>query len=575
MIYRFADCILDSRLRELTVGDTPVHLEPQVFDLLVYLLECRDRVVSRDELSDAVWQGRIVSDGTISARIFAARQAVGDTGEAQAVIRTVPRRGFRFTAPVNVEDSHEDIAGPAPHGGRGPALPRFALRLGRAQSAPRSPVRLAIVAAIAVPLVIGAGIAGSAFLWEPRLESASSERMAFPLPRRPSIAVLPFANLSSDAEQALMGEGLTESLVNAFARNPSLFVIAHSSSSRYAGQSVTARRAAEELGVRYIVEGSVKRDGNQVRVTAQLVDAVRGSVLSSQRYRRSLDDLLALEDEITAQIARSLDVRVVTGTIRSVGGTRNLEAWTAYVRGRNEYHKFTAAANARARDHYRRALELDPDYGEAIVALANTYLVAMAGTPAEEWDGLLAKIDELDRQARDIAPRMPQLFGLRAMLALTRGDHEAAVAEAEAMAALDPNGAESHFTLGRMYFFAAQYERAIDSLRTAARLNPYSRAAYSSHLAFSHLALGRADEGVSFLESVIERWPDLSPAHADLAIAYQFAEREAEAREQVADLPSIAPDVTMPVIERRFAAMQDHELADRLVDAARQAGFPE
>lgn len=605
MIYRFPNCVLDNQLRELTVGGAPVHLEPQVFDLLRYLVESRDRVVSRDELVDAVWQGRIVSEATIGARIFAARQAVGDTGEAQAVIRTLPRRGFRFVAPVTAHDCWIAAAEPSQEGRRpagteglgdnglkgaarpveispaaagpdpGSGLLRLAPGRSRARFAPRPRLRLAIILASVILLLAGAGVVGSAQFWQPRIEAAAPEQMAFPLPEKPSIAVLPFANLSSDAEQDLMDEGLTESLINALARNPSLFVIAHSSASTYAGQAVTAKQAAEELGVRYIVEGSVKSSANRARVTAQLVDALRGSVLWSERYQQPADDLLALEEDITAQIARSLDVRIVSGSDGSLGGTRSLEAWTAYVRGRNEYLKFSLAGKTRAREHYRRAIELDPNYAEAIVALANTHLIGMAATPAEKWDSIIVKIEELDRQAAEIAPHMPRLRGLRAMLALTRGDQDQALAEAEAMAALDPNGAESHFTLGRMYFFAGQYARAIDSLRAAARINPHSRAGYSSHLAFSHLALGRTDVGVAFLETVVDRWPDLSPAHADLAIAYQFAGREAEARQKAESVPAIAPDVTMAVIERRFAAMQDKNLAARLIEAARQAGFPD
>lgn len=436
-----------------------------------------------------------------------------------------------------------------------------------------SPVVLA-AGGLLLMLAVGAALTW-AQLWETRIETASVERMAFPLPDKPSIAVLPFTNLSPAAAEDLTSKGLTESLVNALARNPALFVSAHSSTSAYAGQPAAAKRAAEELGVRYIVEGSVKRVGERVRVTTQLVDALSGRVLWSERYQRTAKDVLALEEEITTRIARSLDVRIIYGSERAAGGTRSLDAWAAYVKGRTEYLKFTKAGILSARQHLLQALQLDPNYAEAMVALANTYFAEMGGARKDAWASALAKIDELDRRAAQIEPRMPRLHELRSMMALTRGDNDLALAEAEAMVELDPNGAESHYVLGRMYFFNGQYERAIDSLNRAVRINPHSRASYSSHLAFSHLALGRVDVAIDILEAAAERWPDYSAGPAFLAILYQLAGREAEARQQIALLPRVAPDISMLVVERRFQPMQDRRLADRIIAAARQAGIPD
>jgi TolB-like protein/DNA-binding winged helix-turn-helix (wHTH) protein len=589
MIYRFAGSVLNIQLRELTVEGTPVHVEPQVFDVLRYLVENRDRVISRDELVDAVWQGRIVSEATIGTRIFAARRAVGDTGEVQAVIQTLPRRGFRFVASVNTDGpSRSELAlasaeSPPPSGPEGlgtnglaPAPGSSGLAAQPSQPSPsRSHLPLAVMAASVMLLLVGAGSVAVWQLWEAQLEAASLGRMAFPLPRKPSIAVLPFTNLNKDAAQDLMGEGLTDGLVNTLARNPSVFVIAYSSTIAYAGQSGAVKRAAEELGVRYVVEGSIKRAGSHVRVTTQLVDALNGRVLWSERYDRVTDDFLALKDEIPARIARSLDLRINYAGDQSSGGTRNPDASTAYLQGRNEYLKFTRAGNSRAREHYLRAIKFDPNYAQAMVALAHSYFIEMVGARAEDWGRSLAKIARLQDQAARIAPGMPRLFELRSMLALTRGDHDLALTEAEAMAALDPNGAESHYVLGRMYFFTKQYQRAIDSLATAERINPNNRASYSSHMAFAHLALRKVDVATSILEAMAKRWPEFSPGRAYLAIVYQLAGRQSEARQQAALLTRAAPDVTVLAIERRFSPMQDRGFAARMVDAARQAGIPE
>jgi TolB-like protein/DNA-binding winged helix-turn-helix (wHTH) protein/Tfp pilus assembly protein PilF len=582
MIYQFADCALDCSLRQLTVAGKPVHVEPQVFDVLRHLIEHRDTVVSRDELIEAVWQGRIVSEATISARIWAARHAVGDTGNAQAVIRTVPRRGFHFVAPVCVVECRSDAAfspreGSSVNGEDGPSELDRPPRTGpvafvrNAGSFAGFRVRFALAAVMLLGLA--AGLVGLERAWDARPQTASVERMAFPLPDKPSIAVLPFANLSSDAARHFMGEGLTESLVNALAVNPLLFVISHSSTSLYGDRPVAAHEAAEELGVRYILEGSVRRSDGQVRVMAQLVDTLGGKVLWSERYQRATSDLLALENEITAEIARSLDVRIIYGSDKSSGGTRSLDAWAAYMQGRTEYLKFAADGIARARENYQRAIEIDPNYAEAMVALAYAQLIEMSGAPQETWPDALASIRHLERQAAEIAPRMPRLLELRSLLSLSRGDHDEALAHAEAMVELDPNGAESHYALGRMFFFTGQYDRAIDSLSTAMRINPHSSAAYAGHLAFSHLALGRTDEAVSILETVTERFPNYSPGHAYLAIAYQLAGRDAEARRQAAALPGVAPDIKLGAIKLRFSPLQDRQVADRILAAGQQAGI--
>ena len=562
MIYRFGDFALDSRRCELTVGGVQVHLEPQVFDVLRFLVENRERVVSRDELVESVWHGRVVSEATIGARVFAARQAVGDTGEAQAVIRTLPRRGFRFVASVEAKDSDEvnpTASDSAPEARPDPPWrPRF---------------RPLAVSTGLVLLLFAALVLSSQHVQE-RWEDTSPDGMAYPLPRKPSIAVLPFTNLGSEAARDSMGEGLTESLVSVLGSNPFLFVIANSSTDTYADQPSAAKRAANELGVRYVLEGSVRRTGDDVRVTTQLVDALAGQVLWSGRYERQAEAFFSLDTDITAEIARNLDIRINFGTEGMAGGTHSLDSWTAYVQGRNEYDKFALASNARAREHFSRAIEIDPGYAEAMIALAKTHFVEMGLQSAENWESHLASIAELQERAERIAPRMPQLFELRSLLALTRGDYLGALDEAEACVALYPAGAESNYLLGEMAFFNAQYERAIQALQAAERASPNNRASYSSHLAFSHVALGRIDEAVSILEAVVERWPEYAPGHAYLAILYQLGGRQIEARRKAELLPHIAPQMTMLAIERRFSPMQDRSTAARIIEAASQAGIP-
>lgn len=496
----------------------------------------------------------------------------GDIASPDSSMREEPRLGLKDRGTGPAEDAAYPIGvdDAAPGPGAGPTQPSPEPVAGRAKFS-HPLIRWPVIAAALLLLLAGSAVVA----WQYRggeIAAVLPERMALPLPRKPSIAVLPFENLSGEAPHDLISAGLTESLVNVLARNPLLFVIAHSSTSTYSGQDA-ARRAAEELGIRYIVEGRVKRAGNRVRVTVQLVDAVGGRILWSERYERTAEDLLALEEEITAEIARSLDVRILYGTNEASGGTRRLDAWTAYLQGRKEYLKFSQGANARAEEYYRRALEIDPNYAEAIVALASTYLIGMFDAPKEEWGGVLTKIAELERRAVEIAPQMPRLYQLRSLIALARGDYERALAQAEAMVELDPNSAESQFALGRVYLFTGQYERAIDSFAAAQRIDPHSRGSYSSHRGLAQLALGKTDLAVSTLETVTERWPEYQAARAFLAIAYQLADRNSAAREQVALLSRGDQEGGMLIIQRFFSAMQDQAFGARVIEAARQAGF--
>ncbi|HKA70467.1 MAG TPA: winged helix-turn-helix domain-containing protein, partial [Xanthobacteraceae bacterium] len=226
MLYRFEDFALDSERRELRCKDDFVRIEPQVFDLLTYLIDNRKRVVSKDDLIAAVWGGRIVSDATLDSRVNAVRRAIGDSGETQRLIKTLPRKGLRFVGVVQEQEAPAERAATPP-----PAAP---------------------------PARIGDSI-------EP------PPTAALPLPERPSIAVLPFVNMSGDPEQEYFVDGMTEEIITALARCNWLFVIARNSSFTYKGKSVDVRQIGRELGVHYVLEGSVRRAGDRLRFTGQLI----------------------------------------------------------------------------------------------------------------------------------------------------------------------------------------------------------------------------------------------------------------------------------------------------------------
>ena len=270
MRYLFGDCTLDIERRELRRGSELLPLEPQVFDLLVHLIQHRDRVVSKNELVAKIWQGRIVSESAYFNRINAARCAIGDSGDQQRLIKTLPRKGLRFVAEVR---TRSDAVEPA----QGAAL----------------------------------------------REHEAREPKALPPSERPVIAVLPFVNMSGETEQEFFSDGISEDIIAALARLRWFFVIARNSSFTYKGKAVPMKQIAEELGASYVIEGSVRKGADRVRITAQLSDVTTGSHIWAERYDRELSDVLAVQDEITEAVVAAIEPQLYVAENGSRGARRS------------------------------------------------------------------------------------------------------------------------------------------------------------------------------------------------------------------------------------------------------------
>src|SRR5579864_6095228 len=307
MRFMFGDHVLDASRRELRRAGALVRVEPQVFDLLLYLLQNRDRVVSKDDLIENVWKGRVVSDATVDSRIKAARHAVADSGAGQEVLRTFARRGVRFVA-----DAREE----------------------------------------------------SALL---QAEPASAPALL----DKPSIAVLPFQNLSGDPDQEYFVDGMVEEIITALSRIRWLFVLARNSSFTYKAQAIDVKQVARELGVRYVLEGSVRRGGNRVRITAQLIDATSGAHVWADRYDGSLEDVFDLQDQVATSVAGVIEPTLQTAeTTRSARRpTADLSAYDLYLRS---YAMLIASARQipEALGFLEQAVARDPNYGPALAYAA-------------------------------------------------------------------------------------------------------------------------------------------------------------------------------------------------------------
>lgn len=313
MIYQFENYSVDTERRELRRGTDLVTVEPQVFDVLEYLVRNRERIVSKDDLIAGVWEGRIVSDSTLSSRITLVRHALDDSGEQQRLIRTVSRKGFRFIGAVRAAKE------------------------------------------------------GS--------EKVDSKTTALPLPEKPSIAVLPFSNMSGDPEQEYFADGITEDLITALSQFHWLFVIARSSSFTYKGLAADVKQVGRELGVRYVLEGSVRKAANRIRITGQLIEASTGAHLWANRFDGALEDIFDLQDQVSTSVVGAIAPKLEQAEIERTKSkpTENLDAYDYYLRGLAGVHKWTEQANDEALRCFYRAIELDPNFAAAHGMAARCY----------------------------------------------------------------------------------------------------------------------------------------------------------------------------------------------------------
>ena len=378
--------------------------------------------------------------------------------------------------------------------------------------------------------------------WEPEVEPASVERMAFPLPDKPSIAVLPFANSSDDSSQEFFVDGMTEDLITDLAKIESLFVIARNTVFTYKGKSVVVPDVARELGVRYVLEGSVRRDGDRVRINAQLIDGISGAHIWAERYDGTLADIFALQDKVTSEIIAELKITLTPDERerQERKGTDNLHAHDAYLRGWQFYRRYTPEDFVKAIPHFERAVELDPDFGQAWAALASVYWISYRKSYAwtlivnpnrdnwVSWLGASHKAEQYLQQAK--RNPTPLAHQIESQMSWNFRQFDKAISEAERAVALDPNDPEGHLAMAWALIFAGRAEAAIASAENGPRLDPYSPARYLFALGTAQLMLDRYTAAETTLKRALELSPENMEILAPLTVAYSQLGQQEEAR---------------------------------------------
>ncbi len=441
------------------------------------------------------------------------------------------------------------------------------------EGARRRPMIIALVAVLLMA-------AGAAVFWRfsfhpatPKVEKASQQQMAFPLPDKPSIAILPFLNLTGEPNQDSFCDGLSESLITALSKVPQLFVIARDSTFRYKGKGVKSKQVSEELGVQYVLEGGVQRAGDRVRVTAQLIDALTGQQLWSERYDRSLKDIFDLQDEITMKILTELRVKLTEGeTVRiQAKGTNNLQAYLKVLEAIGYGYQFNKEADAVSQRLAEEAVRLDPNYAMAHIVLSMEIAKEVWLGASESPPETLAKAMKEARRAVELDNSSAEALAAVGNVFLLLHQPDKAIEVEQRAVRLDPNSARALYFLAVALNYSFRSEEAFPLLRQAIRLNPLFPMAYHQ-LGISFRETGRYEEGIAAEKKALQLAPKYLLAHIALVTLYSYAGREAEARAAAAELQRLDPNFSL-IRYAKEMPWKEGPRRDRILEALRQAGL--
>jgi len=440
--------------------------------------------------------------------------------------------------------------------------------------------QMATIGLVVILIVVVAAIV----IWKfytpptPKMEVASKEKMAFPLPDKPSIAVLPFTNMSGDPKQEVLCDGLTDTIITSLSRIPHLFVIASNSTFTYKGKPVKVQQVAEDLGVRYVLEGSMQKAEKRIRLRAQLIDAITGCHLWAESYDRSLEDIFALQDEIASKVITSLQVELTSAEYaRAIGkSTKNLEALELFWRGQYHLTRMTKEDTTLARQYAEKAIEIDPEFSTAWTELGFTHVHdSMFGWSSSREQSL--KLSEgCAQKALSLNPSEPKAFMLLCSISVAKKEHDKAVEYAERAVEANPNDPWALVFLGSAMRWVGRFEEAIANVRKAMRLTPFYPAAPLATLGYSSFHLRRYDDALSAGEKLLERCrkgelPD-SIGYLLMVAIYTELGQEEKARKYATEFLSANPNWNLEVMKRFWVYKNQSDL-DRLLNATRKAGL--
>jgi adenylate cyclase len=402
-----------------------------------------------------------------------------------------------------------------------------------------------------------------------------SPRAAATVPDKPSIAVLPFDNMSGDTEQEYFSDGMTEDLITDLSKISGLFVIARNSSFAFKGKAAKVQDVGRELGVRFVLEGSIRKAGNRIRITAQLIDAVSGGHLWAERFDRELTDIFATQDEVVQKIVKALAVTLTQGEAQRLrrGGTKNVEAYECWLRARHELGLGTRDGNSHAQLLHRRAIEIDPDFAAPYAGLAFSIVGEYVNAWRPDPETALDDADRWARRALEIDDSQPVCHVAIANVLLWRRNHDAAIAALSRAIRLDPNYAQAHGLMGMALMYSGRAAEALESFAAGKRLDPLYPNIVLHFLAQAHFSLGEYETAASHLIERIARNPETDASRMLLAACYGQLDRVEDARAAWAELLKVNPSFSLA---QRARVLPYRNAADfqRIVDGLAKAGLP-
>jgi adenylate cyclase len=407
----------------------------------------------------------------------------------------------------------------------------------------------------------------------PPVETASVQKVPLPLPDKPSIAVLPFENMMGDPKQEYFADGFTEQIITSLSKISSLFVISRNSTFTYKGKPVKVQQVSEELGVRYVLEGSVQKSSGRIRINVQLIDAISGQHVWAQSYDRDLKDIFGLQDEVILKIASALSVNLTAGEQARAWaeGTKSLEAYLKLMQGREYRYKGNRESNALAQRLAEEAIALDPKYAEAYVLLGTTYyLKVFQGTSLAK--DAIPKATELIQKALAMNGSLADAHSVLGVLYSWNGRYDEGIAEAERGVELDPNSGQANFNLGVVLRWAGKSKEAIPVMQKALRLEPMAPDNYVQQLALIYFQSGDCKEALAACDKGLKRQPDHLVSRVIMAAVYGSCGREKEARKEASEVLRINPKFTVESFMRNTPYKNASD-RDRVAQGLRKAGL--
>jgi adenylate cyclase len=432
------------------------------------------------------------------------------------------------------------------------------------------------VAAVVVLVLVVGGLVWNFYWRASKIEPASMQKMMQPLPDKPSIAVLPFVNMSSDSEQEYFADGLTEEIITALSKVPRVFVIARNSSFIYKGKPVRVQQVSEELGVQYVLEGSVRKDENRVRVTAQLVDALNGRHLWAETFDRELQDIFALQDQISFKVVAALQVKLTEGeqALIVAGRTANFEAYAKFLQGVEYVKQYNREGNLLARRMAEEAIRLDASYPRGYRLLATTHWVDVRLGFSKDPRQSLTDAAQLYQKVILMDPSDAVAHSFLGQVYTMMGQHEKGISEAEKAVALAPNAADTHAMYGFVLHFSGRDSEAIDSIHKAIRLNPAPPNWYFAILGQAYCQAGQYNDAIVAYHKALSRQSDNLPVHLCLAAAYSLSNDETNAHAEIEEVLRLNTKYSVENAAKA-SPYRNQTDKDRFIDALRKAGLPE